>query len=108
MPTESDKCPHCNDVYGETGDWGRDGEHYCIDCWPGYNLCKACGDYRCEHIIPTEEDLKDKEFTSCHCENSECRAGFVEGSKDRIVNRREFDTLIKSWGHEGLKDFQGS
>jgi hypothetical protein len=64
MSIESDKCPHCGEIFGEAGDWGRNEEHYCIDCWPGYDLCKACEDYRCEHAIPDAEDLKDEEFTS--------------------------------------------
>lgn len=102
MPIESEKCPHCNEAFGEAGDWGRDGEHYCIDCWPGYDLCKACGDYRCEHLTLTEEDLKDDELTSCHCGNVECRAGFVEGSTQRVMNRKEFNALLKSWGHKEL------
>jgi len=72
-------------------------EGYCIDCWPGYDLCKACGDYRCEHFVPTVDDLDDLEFTSCHCGNKECRTGFVEGSTERIVNQKEFDALLKHW-----------
>lgn len=85
-----DKCNKC----GEPVDW-IDG--YCIDCWPGYNLCKACDDYRCEHVTPAPEDLLDPEFTSCHCGNIECRAGFVEGSTNRIVNKKEFAEIRKSW-----------
>ena len=101
MSTESDKCPHCGEIFGDAGDWGRNGEHYCIDCWPGYNLCKACADYRCEHIIPDAEDLKDEEFTSCHCGNKECRTGFMEGSTRRIVNRKEWEAIVKSWEKSG-------
>lgn len=87
-----ENCPKCGEPFGETS-W----DGVCIDCWPGYNLCKACEDYRCEHIIPTDEDLKDPEFTSCHCENPDCRTGFVEGSDQRVVTRKEFDAIKKSW-----------
>ena len=71
----------------------------CGDHWPGYNLCKVCEDYRCEHIAPTEEDLKDPDFYSCHCESPGCREGFVEGSTSRIVTAAEFRALRRSWGH---------
>lgn len=84
------KCKVC----GEPEDWGG----YCTDCWPGYNLCLACNDYRCEHLVPTENDINDPEYTSCHCENQECRTGFVEGSTRRVVTKKEFAELIKSWG----------
>jgi len=73
---------------------------FCGDHEPGYNLCKACDDYRCEHISPTEEDLKDPEFFSCHCENAECRAGFVEGSDRKIVSLAMGRKLMRSWGRD--------
>ncbi len=94
VPAFMKNCPKCGETFGEAGDWNG----VYIDCWPGYDLCKACNDYRCEHFIaPTEEDLKDPEFTSCHCGNQECRAGFVEGSTHRIITRKEFKTLVASW-----------
>jgi hypothetical protein len=86
-------CPKCGELFGETSAW----DGVCIDCWPGYNLCKACDDYRCEHIVPTPEDLKNPEFRSCGCGSDECRTGFVEGSTNRIVNRKEFSDLRNSW-----------
>jgi hypothetical protein len=48
-------CPHCNEPFDESGDWGKGEDHYCIDCWPGYDLCadSNCGHYRCEHNIRT-------------------------------------------------------
>jgi len=72
-------------------------DEYCIDCWPGYDLCKACGDYLCEHIHPDPEDLADPEFFSCHCRNVECKHGFIEGSDQRIMTQAEFRELQKSW-----------
>jgi hypothetical protein len=90
----AENCPKCGEPFGETGEWG---DGVCIDCWPGYDLCKVCEDYRCEHLIPTPENLADPEFTSCHCENPGCRAGFVEGSTSRIVTRKEFEAIKESW-----------
>lgn len=75
------------------------GEH-CLDCWPGYELCKACGDYRCEHLLLDAEDLTDPEMTSCHCGNLECRAAFIEGSENRIINQAEFIALRQQWAAE--------
>lgn len=97
---QEELCPHCAEEYGESGDWGQDGEHYCIDCWPGYNLCKSCGDYRCEHLVPMPEDLKDPEYFSCYCGNEDCKYGFIEGSDRRIVNRKEWKEILQSWGME--------
>lgn len=43
----ADKCQKCGEAFGEAGDW----DGYCIDCWPGYDLCAnpLCRHYRCEH-----------------------------------------------------------
>jgi hypothetical protein len=87
-------CPKCGEPYGETSSW----DGVCIDCWPGYDLCKACDHYRCEHIVPIAEDLADPEFRSCGpCGYTGCREGFVEGSTNRIVTRKEFAALVESW-----------
>lgn len=88
-----ENCPKCGEMFGESGSW----DGVCVDCWPGYDLCKACNDYRCEHLIADENDLKDAEFTSCHCGNQECRTGFVEGSTNHIITRKQFADLRKTW-----------
>jgi hypothetical protein len=92
---DSRRCSKCGEDFGTGLDW----DGVCIDCWPGYDLCLACDDYRCEHIIPIAENLSDPEFTSCHCHNTGCRAGFVEGSTSRIVTRKQFEEIKKSWGY---------
>ena len=73
---------------------------YCYDCWPRYDLCAACTDYRCEHMPMTKEDLENPESFSCHCEHPDCRAGFVEGNKDRVVHRRIFEAMTEAWGYK--------
>ena len=72
----ADECPKCGEEFGEAGGW--DGG-VCINCWSGYDPCKACNDYRCEHLVPYADDLKDPGYRSCHCGHDGCRAGFVEG-----------------------------
>lgn len=76
------KCTLCQ----EPGGYGWGEKDYCIDCWPGYNLCKQCGDYRVEHI----GDYCEGE---CHC----VCPSFEEGSTERIVNSKEFAALVKIW-----------
>jgi hypothetical protein len=94
MNEEDDlKCTKC----GAEEQWFGE---YCLDCWPGYDLCKACRDYRCEHFVPDPSDLDDPEFTSCHCENKECREGFIEGSEYRIITQAEFSELQRQWREE--------
>jgi hypothetical protein len=72
----------------------------CSDHWSGYDLCKACGDYRCEHMTVQGNELSDPEWFSCHCENFGCREGFVEGSTRRVISLAEFRALRRTWGHD--------
>lgn len=92
----------CTKCAKYVGSWEWFGKVFCIDCWPGYDLCKACNDYRCEHLIPDAQDLIDPNFRSCHCRNRKCAKGFVEGSTRRIVTQAEFAKLIERWRKESL------
>lgn len=88
--SKCDRCPKCNEPFGESGELGG----VCTDCWPGYNLCnnQLCDHYRCEHAMDDNS-----------CMNSDCECqGFVEGSSRHIITRKEFAALRKSWESPNL------
>lgn len=64
---------------------------YCLDHWPGYNLCadENCEHYRCEH--GDRADWKECGNAGCPCK------AFVEGSTNRVINQVEWKELRDSW-----------